>query len=742
MYRQIVTTKLFIPSSRPSLVPRQRLLDLLETGRERKLTLVSAGAGFGKSTLVSTWADPLPNVAWVSLDEGDSDLIRFLTYIVAAVQTVAADFGGAMREALGAPQPLPLAGLMTMFVNELAELKTAVILILDDYHTLNNADIDQALLFLVDHAPPQLHLVLLTREDPPLPLARLRVRQQLTEIRTAHLRFTLPEAVDFFNQVMGLTLSSDDVAALEDRTEGWVAGLQLAALSLQERGGSADLIDAFSGAHHLVRDYLLAEVIGQQSAEVQHFLRKTAVFDQLNGSFCDAILDLPAGKGQAILQQLQQANLFVVPLDDEHNWYRYHHLLRDYLRTQLNDVDEVARLRRQAARWYGENGRLAQAIENGLQAKEWPWVLAQLEPLSGKLWAYPDVAQFRDWCLRIPSDHLIAAPTVHLFFVWGQLTLGDLVTVRQHLPQLENTAEEVQDPEWLGLLAIIRANQMAERDPLAAITLYEEAHTLLPVASVARRGGAFISFGLTLLRLDDLERALSAFEQAIIHCETAGNVPGVVFSLYHLGETQRRLGRLDDALSAYERGLALATKPDGSLLLMAAWSLLGKGQILWEQQHRGLSSIIKAVQMGKQSNDHKLIVTGLLLLARVQMGNQRADEAWELWRRAQELAQTSQMQSLLGAAQQVKQALEAAATTVGNGQQSHPTARQVLIEPLSQTEKTLLQMVAQGYTNRQIATQRTVTLNTVKWHLKNIYGKLNVSNRTGAVAEGRKLGLL
>ena len=739
---QIVSTKLYKPVARPQTVSRQRLLGLLDTGRSRKLTLVSAGAGYGKSTVVGLWAQDLANVAWVSLDRGDSDFVRFLAHVLASIQTITADFGSDIQAALLAPHPPSLDYLMVDFVNALAAFPEGVTLVLDDYHTLNNPDIDHALTLLIEQAPPHFHLILITRQEPALPLPRLRARGQLTELKADQLRFTEEETAEFLNNIMALNLSAATVATLAARSEGWIAGLQLAALSWQQRSSTHPSLTSISGSHHFIADYLFAELFAQQSTAVQEFLLKTALFEQLCGPLCEALLNLPAGQGQAILQMLQQANLFIVPLDEERCWYRYHHLLRDYLRTRQLDVAEQARLRGRAARWYAENGRFTEAVECGLLAEDWAWVMAQLSYLHGKLWAYHEVAQFRDWCLCLPPEQLAAAPHLHIHFVWGQLALGDLVTVRRHLPQLEQRAPTIDDPEWLGLLGIIQANETAEHDPQAAISLYEKALRQLPAASVAWRGGAYISFGLTLLQLDDLEQSQAVLEQAIAQNQAAGNVHGVIFCLYHLGEVQRQLGHLNQALATHERGLALATQADGSLWLIGAWSLLGKGQVLWQQQREALPLIVEAVQMGKRSHDHKLIVSGLLLLARVQMAHGYVDEAWELWQRAEVVAQKSQMRSLVKSVQVVKAELGQVDRAVMQTAVIRPTARQALIEPLSDTELVLLRMVAEGCTNRQIADQRTITLNTVKWHLKNIYGKLGVRNRTGAVAEGRKLGLL
>ena len=288
----ILATKLYIPPPRPKVVPRPRLIERLNEGLAagRKLTLISAPAGFGKTTLVSEWVAGCERpVAWLSLDEGDNDPARFLTYLVAALQTIAPNIGAGVLAALQSPQPPPTESILTTLLNEITTIPDNFILVLDDYHVIDSKPVDQALTFLLEHLPPQMHLVIATREDPHLPLARLRARGQLTELRAADLRFTPAEAAEFLNQVMGLNLSAEDIAALETRTEGWIAGLQLAALSMQGHQDTASFIKSFTGSHHFVLDYLVEEVLQQQSESVQTFLLRTSILDRLCGPLCDAV---------------------------------------------------------------------------------------------------------------------------------------------------------------------------------------------------------------------------------------------------------------------------------------------------------------------------------------------------------------------------------------------------------------------------------------------------------------------
>ena len=333
----ILATKLYIPPLRPNVVIRPRLLEQLNEGLHRKLILISAPAGFGKTTLVSEWVEGIERLAaWLSLDEGENDPARFLTYLVAALQTIAPNIGEGVLGVLQSPQPPPTETILTALLNDLTTLSDHFVLVLDDYHVIDAKSIDHALTYLVEHLPPQMHLVIATREDPQLPLARLRARGQLTELRATDLRFTPSEAAAFLNQGMGLNLSAEDIARLSSRTEGWIAGLQLAALSLQGQKDTAGFIRSFTGSHHFVLDYLVEEVLGQQPESLQTFLLRTSILDRMTGPLCDAVLLDPSGSGQETLEYLEHANLFLVPLDNERRWYRYHHLFADLLRQRLH----------------------------------------------------------------------------------------------------------------------------------------------------------------------------------------------------------------------------------------------------------------------------------------------------------------------------------------------------------------------------------------------------------------------
>src|SRR4028119_1828333 len=370
MSTPLLATKLYTPASRPGSVLRPRLIERLNEGLHRRLTLVSAPAGFGKTTLIGGWISGCERpAAWLSLDEGDSDPARFLSYVVAALQTIAPNIGEGVLGMLQSPQPPPIESTLTALLNEITAVPDDFVLVLDDYHAIDAGAVDDALAFLLEHLPPRMHLITATREDPNLPPARLRARGQLAELRAAELRFAPSEAAEFLKGMMGLNLSEEDIAALETRTEGWIAGLQLAALSMRGREDVTGFVKAFAGDDRYIVDYLIEEVLQRQPERIRSFLLQTSILDRLSGPLCDAVTDQEEGNG--LLETLERGNFFVVPLDDKRQWYRYHHLFADVLRARLME-EQPARaptLHRRATEWYERNGLVADALRHALAAE-------------------------------------------------------------------------------------------------------------------------------------------------------------------------------------------------------------------------------------------------------------------------------------------------------------------------------------------------------------------------------------
>ncbi len=383
---------------------------------------------------------PIVNqIAWLSLDDGDSDPTRFLTYFVAALQTIVPTLGEGVLAVLQSPQPPPIESILTALLNEITAVSHPILLILDDYHLIDAQPVDIALTFLLDHLPPQMHLVIITREDPNLPLARYRVRNQLTELRATDLRFTADEAADFLNQVMNLNLSAAEIAALETRTEGWIAGLQLAALSLQGHQDSASFIQSFTGSHRFVLDYLVEEVLNQQSEDVQTFLLQTSILDRLCGSLCDAVLPDQTPSGQAILEYLEQANLFIIPLDNERHWYRYHHLFGGFLQQRLQHTggETVTVLHSRASVWYEENGLEIEAFHHAAAAHDIERAERLLEGKGMPLLFRGAVAPIMAWLASLPTAVSDARPSLWVTYASAYLFISQISGVEEKLQAAE-----------------------------------------------------------------------------------------------------------------------------------------------------------------------------------------------------------------------------------------------------------------------------------------------------------------
>ena len=471
----ILATKLYIPRLRPHVVIRPRLIERLNEGLHRKLTLISAPAGFGKTTLASAWVASCDRqVAWLSLDEGDSDPTRFLTYLVAALRTIAANIGEGVLGVLQSPQPThqpPTASILTALLNEITTIPDNFVLVLDDYHVIDAKPIDHALTYLVEHLPPQMHLAIATREDPPLPLARLRVGGHLTELRAVDLRFTPSEAAAFLNQVMGLNLSAQDIAALETRTEGWIAGLQLAAISMQGHKDTISFIKSFTGSHHFVLDYLVEEVLQQQPESVQNFLLRTSILDRMSGPLCDAVLLDATTSGQETLEYLERANLFIVPLDNERRWYRYHHLFADLLRQRLHqstasspgdERDGVAELHRRASQWYEDNGLEIEAFHHAVAANDVERAERLIEGKGMPLQFRGAMISVLNWLESLPTTILDARPSLWVTYASALTMTGQPISnVEEKLQAAEAALQETEPDDKIrdlaGHIAAIRA---------------------------------------------------------------------------------------------------------------------------------------------------------------------------------------------------------------------------------------------------------------------------------------------
>ncbi|MBI3979405.1 MAG: AAA family ATPase [Chloroflexi bacterium] len=603
MATPLLTTRLLIPPLRARLVARPRLAHRLEEGLRSgcRLTLISAPPGSGKTTLLGEWASSSPRpVAWLSLDESDNDPVQFVRYLVAALQQVDRCIGQTVLEAVGATLAPSVRELLTLLINDLAEGARDLTLVLDDYHLVGTASVHEALRFLVDHQPPHLHVVIGTRQDPPLPLEQLRARGQVTEIRDRDLRFTAAETAAFLDRTMGLHLAGEAVAALDARTEGWIAGLQLAALTLQEAEADAEtFIATFAGDDRYVTDYLVAEVVRRQPDPVRRFLHQTAILDRLTASLCDAVTG--QADGQALLEQLDRANLFLIPLDHRREWYRYHRLFAEALRARL-DQEERRRLHQRAAGWYKTNGLPALAIQHALASGDLDGAERLIRQAAESTLHQGGIATVIGWLKALPEAHVRADGKLATWAGWALAMNGEMGEANAYAQAAEECLRRAKAPaaEWgelqllRGVLALGRRDyvettacataalsaleETALRWRIIALWVLAEAqertrpiseavHSLRQARHVGRAAGhqifaAVIEAGLAAaLNHRGLRReAVAVCEEAIVrYIDSAGRVsPGVALVLGRLAALCYEANELEVARGHVERGMALS----------------------------------------------------------------------------------------------------------------------------------------------------------------------------------------
>jgi LuxR family maltose regulon positive regulatory protein len=640
----LLASKLYMPRPRPNLVRRPRLTERLSAGLRGPLTLLVAPAGFGKTTLLADWRTAQQQgawpVAWLALDAGDNDLARFLRYLVAALQALRADLGRVVLPSLRSPQPPPVEALLTLLLNDLVTHPGAIVLVLDDYHVVDTPPIHQAMAFLLEHLPPQVHLVIAARADPPLPLARLRARGQLTELRAADLRFTAEEAATFLHHSMGLPLSADDVAALGAHTEGWIAGLQLAALALHGRDSAhlSEAIAALTGGHRYILDYLADEVFEHQPADVRHFLLRTSVLDRLSGALCDALVGetgdaLATGDGQAMLERLEAANLFLVPLDDTRTWYRYHHLFAAFLRQRLRREapDLVPELHRRACRWYEQQGLATEAADHALAAHDDELAARLVEQaIPALLWQRGETAAPLRWVERLPRD--VARPRLCLDLAWVSLWSAQVGAVEPWLHDAEHALDTAAPPAGLnpdttsralrGEIVAIRAQLARQQGELsAAIALARQALADLPTDERRVRGVTAGLLGGAYLWSGDAAAASQAYAEAVALSEASGTIILTLIASGRLVLTQALQGRLHQAATTYRQTLELATTYG-----MAATPALGVAQVAMGEVLREWNDLDTAEDLLRQGIAHcagsggrraEVALDGYLTLARV-----------------------------------------------------------------------------------------------------------------------------
>jgi LuxR family maltose regulon positive regulatory protein len=674
----LLATKLYIPPHRPHLVARPRLVERLQAGLAGKLTLIAAPAGFGKTTLLTSWIADYnqsnPNlksaiynlqsvkVAWVSLDAGDNDATRFWSYVITALETVYPAVGATGMTLLRSPQPPPIEVILTSLLNAINLISIAAALVLEDYHLIESPPIHAALAFALDHLPPQLHLLITTRVDPPLPLTRLRARGELMELRAADLRFTPDEAAAFLTEVMGLPLAAEQIAALEARTEGWIAGLQFAALAMRDRTDLTEFIAAFTGSNRFVMDYLTDEVLDRLPAHLQTFVLQTSILDRLCGPLCDSVLlgDIaptqPGGNlsqsaySQVLLEELDRINLFLVPLDDERRWYRYHHLFADVLRQRLASgatADMVATLHRRASAWFEAHRLDVEAISHALAAGAFDQAARLIEQLAQVLLERAEIATLRHWIALLPKETLGTRPLLRIKQAWALAFVNQLADALAVLDAVDRDMSVVTGPngeppsdlgatntseaswpdtpllrEVFGESTALRAViAVAQEDPMRSVALCQQALARVPQHNLFVRGMVAMTLGDASRRIADGTVARQAYVEAAAIGEMAGNLLLVLLAQGSQAALDEVQGRLHEAANIYRQIIQRATQPGGELPF-AAIGYIGLGKLFreWNDPGGAADHLVRAIALGQQAGIEGFTVDSSITLALVRMG--------------------------------------------------------------------------------------------------------------------------
>jgi LuxR family maltose regulon positive regulatory protein len=873
----LLATKLYIPPPRPDLVPRPRLVQRLNEGLRlgRQLTLISATAGSGKTTLISEWFADLQldprheqpietRTAWLSLDQEDNELARFWTYLIAALQTMDSELGVSAMQMLQAPQAPSTPLVLTSLLNDIAALPYRIVLVLDDFHSISDEKILDGLAFLLEHQPRQMHLVLSTRADPPLPIVRLRARSQLTEVRVVDLAFTVDEAITFLNERMGLGLSLAEVKTLESRTEGWAVGLQLAAMSMQDHADRRGFIAGFAGSHHLILEYLTEEVLHRQPESIRHFLLQTSILDRLCGPLCDVVTG--QSDSGTTLSHLQRKNLFAVPLDDEHHWYRYHHLFADLLRKRLEQETspkQVAVLHSRASAWHEQNGMVDEAVKYALKAQDLERVARLAEQATQASVLDSRLTMLLYWLERLPEEVLRAHPRLQIYRAWALYMNGHLARAQKMLQESQEALEELPSSpendalreELTALLTIIGLvargfmcgvnNQLEEAVQTckkARAMALEAGHIFLaaqateglalgryhqgqlrasaeccrqvialsekssgstwPAAQAPLAASGYVELAGVHMEWNDLDTAVDLLDRALDLCrqvgitqtlsetyvaqsrlkQAQGDIDGAVEALreadrvsriegayslanFRLATQQARLNllakrpeevirwvqQLETAFAPGDAGVPLPVSSREIIQTMLARAYLAQGEA-----EKALAVLEPLLPPAEAAGGFLRITEVCLLKALAFQALGDVSAALVSLERALSLAEPEGYVRLFldegpPAARLLYRAAERGIQPTYAGRllaafpeapSRLPPSSPSIIEPLTERERQILQLIAEGLTNKEVARELVLSVGTVKVHAHNIYGKLGVSGRTQAIAKGRELGLL
>jgi LuxR family maltose regulon positive regulatory protein len=656
----LLPAKLYIPTARNDIVQRRHLTSRLNEGMQRRLTLISAPAGFGKTTLLGEWIPTGSRcVTWVSLDKGDNDAMRFWTYVVAALQMLRSDLGKNTQGLLNSPQPPTFETILTSLVNEITAFPDVFALVLDDYHVIEAQPIHEALAFLLEHLPRNMHVIITSRADPALPLARWRARREMTELRAHDLRFTLAESAAFLNEVMKIGLAEEDIAALDHRTEGWIAGLQLAALSLQGREDASARVQAFTGDDRYVLDYLIEEVFQRQPEYIQNFLLQTSILNRLCGALCDAVLIAEGGglraegdsvvrnphseirNAQAILEHLERANLFIIPLDDKRQWYRYHHLFADLLRFRLSQSQPeiIVDLHRRASTWFESNGFMEEAIEHAISGKDWDRAVGLIEMVALKMLARWQQGILQNWIKLLPDQALEKRPDLCLWYAFVFLHSANYDHCEPYLQKAEQAwqsepADHKLYAVWTvrALIAYCRGNAAGtlESAQKAVAFMHRDNHL--------ERALSLMGLSLGLLMNGRFTEAEEQFGETLIASEKAGHLIVYFGSQGWLGLVYATQGKLRQAAKILRQALQQGSQqfPESSIF---AHSLLCDLEREWNNLAAAESYRLACAELERQTGRNwLLLVDGLKAIVWMLWAHNESDQAVQLIERELELA--------------------------------------------------------------------------------------------------------
>lgn len=582
MTHSLLATKFFVPPLQANLVHRQRLLDRLdESLRDKKrLILISTPAGYGKTTLLSAWIQKSNYpVAWLSLDDADNDPVKFMTYLIFGLREIKPGIGAALEDFSSSQTQISNTQL-TSLVNDLIQLPENTLIILDDYHNITRRTIHDAISYLLEHSAPNFHFIIATRADPPLPISRMRGRGQVVELRQNDLRFSLDELSDFFTRQRSLQLSHNDITALYDRTEGWAAGMQMAAASMVNQDDITLFIQDFTGSNRFILDYLLEEVLDNLAENIKLFLLRTSILDQLCAPLCDHLLadfsDQPVNS-QAILEELEHKNLFIIPLDDRREWYRFHRLFSDLLRQRLElfSPDSKPVLHQRASNWYELNGFPESAIDHAILAQDYPHAAELIEASAEAVLMQSQVTTLLSWLHKLPISELHDRPVLSVYYAWVLLWSGaPLETIDEHMKV--SASRQGHSIFRLPLQAFL---EIYNGNVDHAITLSQQALNQLPAEEELLRSLANFVLASCYLARGESAKGIEQLEKTARASQRVGNVMIAALVLCELGDESQKLGQLYQAQRLYNQALEISSDQQGNLLPVAGKALIGLGDL-------------------------------------------------------------------------------------------------------------------------------------------------------------------